>query len=377
MENITKNPQLENGFTPIANEIMEALARTKLSSQESRLIFAILRKTYGFHKKVDWIVNSQLERMTGINRCHCSSTKKRLIERKIVTQIGNKIQFNKLYSQWKDIPKQETFPKQETMLPKQEIKNPESVTTIYTITKDTIQKIPILRPEPTAPSAESVSSTTTTIPSFTPPVYTDLKKLLDFQTGKKVETPKIIEPFDSKVYIDKLVNDKQHHVRIIGEYFMVRENKFPNKAAADLEFKRWLKPAAELANYPDGQINATYDYAAEQCPEMWNLGTVAKYVNNPRVGYVGEPGELGEQKKDSNPYYEIRDAVKSKDEQRIIRAIKLCRKSALKSFEGIREDLLENNCWEEFQRICADEKINNGVNKIDPEKYRKYYKPLN
>lgn len=102
------NPQLEDGHTRIANEILEALSKTNLSSYQSRLLFAIIRKTYGHGKKLDWIAVSQLVKMTGIKKSHVSRAKTQLIERKIVTSIGNKIGFNKCYSQWAELPKQVT-----------------------------------------------------------------------------------------------------------------------------------------------------------------------------------------------------------------------------------------------------------------------------
>lgn len=94
------SPQKENGFTPIANEILEALSRTPLSDYESRIIFALFRKTYGYHKKNDWISDSQFIQMVDIHKSHFSRTKKRLIERKIVTYLGNRIAFNKDYEMW-------------------------------------------------------------------------------------------------------------------------------------------------------------------------------------------------------------------------------------------------------------------------------------
>jgi len=138
------NPQKENGHTQIANEILEVLAMTKLTTQESRVLFAILRKTYGFNKKEDWIANSELERMTGIHRAHCANTVTRLKDRRIVTKTGNKIQFNKDYSQWLVLPKRVT----KKVLPKQvqgvtQTGNqlvPKQVYTKDTITKDNIQK---------------------------------------------------------------------------------------------------------------------------------------------------------------------------------------------------------------------------------------------
>lgn len=49
------NPQLEDGYTSIANEILERLALIKISATDWRVLVTIIRRTYGFHKKVDWI----------------------------------------------------------------------------------------------------------------------------------------------------------------------------------------------------------------------------------------------------------------------------------------------------------------------------------
>ena len=100
-------------WTRIHNSILTALARTKLNGEESRILFAILYKTYGFNKSEDWIANSQLELLTGIHRTHCSRSVHRLIKRKIVTKTGNIIKFNKYFFQWdSELPNSATLPKQ-------------------------------------------------------------------------------------------------------------------------------------------------------------------------------------------------------------------------------------------------------------------------
>lgn len=62
------NPQTENGFTSISNELLEILYKTNLAGSGHALILAIMRKTYGFHKKEDKISISQLEEMLGLSR---------------------------------------------------------------------------------------------------------------------------------------------------------------------------------------------------------------------------------------------------------------------------------------------------------------------
>lgn len=68
------NPQKENGYVAIANEIMEALAKIRIPGQARQVLDVILRKTYGWQKKEDHISLSQFEAATGLKRsnvCQC------------------------------------------------------------------------------------------------------------------------------------------------------------------------------------------------------------------------------------------------------------------------------------------------------------------
>jgi len=95
------NPQIENGHTKIANELAEALSKVNLSPYESRVLWAVLRKTYGWNKKVDKIPLSQIVELTGIPKSHVSRAMKSLVSRSIVTSTGNKrIGLNKNHDQW-------------------------------------------------------------------------------------------------------------------------------------------------------------------------------------------------------------------------------------------------------------------------------------
>ncbi len=98
------SPQCEDGFTKIANELLDALIRTNFSGYQRRVFDAILRKTYGFNKIEDWISNSQIVEMTGIKMSHVSRAKKELKLRRIVTNRGNKLQLNKDHAQWQKLP---------------------------------------------------------------------------------------------------------------------------------------------------------------------------------------------------------------------------------------------------------------------------------
>jgi len=148
------NPQREDGHVDIANEIVEALAKIYLSSYESQVLWAIFRKTYGWHKKEDWITGSQLSEMTGIAESHISRTLKKLIQRNLIIKNRKKISFQKDYEKWEKLPIQVTskklpiqvkkLPKQVTELTQTGIKKlPKQVNTKEkkeTYTKETIQK---------------------------------------------------------------------------------------------------------------------------------------------------------------------------------------------------------------------------------------------
>jgi len=129
------NPQAEDGHVDIANEIVEALAVTYLSSYESQVLWAIFRKTYGWHKKEDWITGSQLVEMTGIAKGHISRTLKKLIDRNMVNKNGKKLSFQKDYDKWIKLPKRVTNIK----LLKQDIKLPKRVTEVTQIGQEVTQ----------------------------------------------------------------------------------------------------------------------------------------------------------------------------------------------------------------------------------------------
>lgn len=133
-----ETPQVENGFIRIATDIGKYLAKTYMSSYESQVVWAIFLKTYGYNKKEDWISNSQFVEITGIHKAHVSRTLKKLLQRKIVTQTGNKISFQKDSRLWCELPKQVTIkklPKQVQELPIQDTKLPKQADTIDNIQK--------------------------------------------------------------------------------------------------------------------------------------------------------------------------------------------------------------------------------------------------
>ncbi|HBT7390732.1 TPA: replication protein [Klebsiella pneumoniae] len=126
---------LDDGFTRIANELLEAVMRAGLSQHQLLVFMAVMRKTYGFNKKSDWVSNEQLSELTGILPHKCSAAKSVLVKRGILTQTGRVIGINKTVSEWSSLPVKGTEKKpylKKVTLPESGKKSlPESGNTYY------------------------------------------------------------------------------------------------------------------------------------------------------------------------------------------------------------------------------------------------------
>lgn len=108
------NPQKENGYTAIANELFEALCRIRVNGEARQVLDVVFRKTYGFNKKEDRIALSQFVDITGLKKqTVCKALNKlKYMNLIVVTQKGNAedniFNINKDYTTWKPLPKKVT-----------------------------------------------------------------------------------------------------------------------------------------------------------------------------------------------------------------------------------------------------------------------------
>jgi phage replication O-like protein O len=127
------SPQIEEGYTPIANEIAEALMKINLSAYESRVLWFLFRKTYGWGKKTDWISLSQFSKCIGIDRRLVHRAVKSLSSKKMIVierDDGIRIRygFQKDYDKWKVSSKKMTVIKGDDLLSSKEIPTKETIT---------------------------------------------------------------------------------------------------------------------------------------------------------------------------------------------------------------------------------------------------------
>lgn len=97
-------------YTKIPNSLLDALASTKLSGHEYRLLLFIIRKTYGYHKPEDQISLSQIVDGTGIHRRSVQKVIEKTSARSILQVEGNgqgrpnTLGVNENTSEWKGAP---------------------------------------------------------------------------------------------------------------------------------------------------------------------------------------------------------------------------------------------------------------------------------
>tara|TARA_Y100000310_G_C20665633_1_gene807324 strand:- start:621 stop:1427 length:807 start_codon:yes stop_codon:yes gene_type:complete len=134
-------PQLEDGHTRIANEVLDHLVQTYIAPNQWQVLLFILRKTYGYGKRIDWITNSQIVDATGLVKSTISRALKVLEERRIIVRDKKCIGFQKDWEQWLAV--QLTPNKEKLAIPKQKLAIQSTKVSSPLVTqkkKETIQK---------------------------------------------------------------------------------------------------------------------------------------------------------------------------------------------------------------------------------------------
>ncbi|MDF1511080.1 hypothetical protein Gp_78 [Bacillus phage vB_Bacillus_1020A] len=104
------SPQLKNGHTRIANEILEQITKTNLNGTQLRIVMVIWRFTYGFRRKAHELPLAMIAEKVNTTKSHVDRELDCLIDRKIVTVVGigkrrgRILSFNKNYEEWQEQP---------------------------------------------------------------------------------------------------------------------------------------------------------------------------------------------------------------------------------------------------------------------------------
>lgn len=91
---------LDDGFTRLANMLLEEYAGADLTKRQFKVLLAVLRLTYGWNKPMDRIANSQIAQIAKLPEKRVSETRVQLVEMNLLVQIGRRIGPNKNPSEW-------------------------------------------------------------------------------------------------------------------------------------------------------------------------------------------------------------------------------------------------------------------------------------
>lgn len=104
-QNERKEPhvaELEEGYIRLATVLLEAMAGADLTKRQFKVLLAVIRLTYGWHKPYDRIANSQISEIAKLPIKKVSETRVQLLKLNVLKMVGQQIGPNKNISEWND-----------------------------------------------------------------------------------------------------------------------------------------------------------------------------------------------------------------------------------------------------------------------------------
>lgn len=101
------SPQKENGYTAIANELLQSICAAKFNGTQYKIVLCIMRYTYGFSRKSHSLSISFISKVTGVSKRYISAELQRLVEQNVVSVLSDHtdttsrvLALNKDYKKW-------------------------------------------------------------------------------------------------------------------------------------------------------------------------------------------------------------------------------------------------------------------------------------
>ncbi|RVR27993.1 DNA replication protein [Citrobacter freundii] len=91
---------LDDGYTRLANMLLEEYAGADLTKRQFKVLLAVLRLTYGWNKPMDRITNSQIAQIARLPEKRVSEARVQLVGMNLLTQVGRSIGPNKNTAEW-------------------------------------------------------------------------------------------------------------------------------------------------------------------------------------------------------------------------------------------------------------------------------------
>ena len=261
-------PQCEDGYTKIANELLEAFGLIRIPGEARQVLDVIIRKTYGWGKKMDAISLEQFCLTTGLKKPNVVRAIKKLLTMNLIIKKDNgyvaMYGINKTYSTWQRLSKKITLSK----------------AIISVIEKD---KKPLSKKIPTK---ESIKETITKERGsrFTPPVLQEVK---DYCTERKnnIDPQLFIDHYETVEWMRGKNKIKSWKACI--RTWEKRDNTTPQASEkADMTKK-------EIARYRKSIASAKHDLEyIEQLPEDELTDTLRAQAKQYRAGIARDEAEI-------------------------------------------------------------------------------------
>lgn len=99
------SPQLENGYTRIANELLEVIIEYSFTGAEYKIILLVFRMTYGWNRKEALISYGKIASYTKLNKRYTKKMIKKLVQDRVLFKNSfrgrNMLGLNKNYYTWR------------------------------------------------------------------------------------------------------------------------------------------------------------------------------------------------------------------------------------------------------------------------------------
>ena len=94
------SPQVEDGYTPIANELLEAIIRGSFNRRELMVLLVVARATYGWRQKTTVVSKLELIRRSGLDPSDGYKTIRDLKGRNVLVEDKEGLGIQKNYELW-------------------------------------------------------------------------------------------------------------------------------------------------------------------------------------------------------------------------------------------------------------------------------------
>lgn len=104
------NPQTEHGYTRVANELLEAVLLADLGKREQKVVWAVIRMTYGCERESVTLSTGEVARIAQVSRSNVSRCLRSLSAARVLTVEPSgvvrhgveipRIQINENHSEW-------------------------------------------------------------------------------------------------------------------------------------------------------------------------------------------------------------------------------------------------------------------------------------